>query len=143
MFSTRFISFVKSFLGISEETGIQKDLNMSKTSFSASNILGGDIVKFNYKNKNSYRGYPAEKEGEHLVLVLGSFKGKSGSYLKGLKLNGIDAETAGIVTGSLYKKRDIRYGPSTAVIFGNNNYRTYITNRMYDFHECEVKRSKK
>lgn len=138
MFSQPFISFVQSFLGIGQETGTKKNLNMSKTSFSASNILAGDIVLFNYKNRNSYRGLPAGTEKEHLVLVLGSFVGPNGSYMKGLKLNGIDGATSAIVAESLYKKRDLRYGPTTAVIFGNQNYRTYITQAMSAFQECRI-----
>ena len=158
-------SFSKKFLEFTEEVTSALSDNkpggqssrVSKSAQSTSAILPGDVLFFSYQSEKF-------NDGEHLVLVVRSKRGKYGTftyvtktgrnrgvakvYLSAVKLNNIWSQTANLII-SIYNQtmqkqlKDVKYTKEKFDVFkkgimalvGRKNYRTYILNNMTNTFE--------
>lgn len=120
--------------------------HVKRSPASPSWVSPGDLVMFNYTRPSSE---------SHIVLVTGNektntgimnstaiYQGKrSNLLLCGFKLIVGDVETSYNAIKDLYKNREIKYKQivATKAVLGEENYRTYLTNRnfMFNFNEVE------
>ena len=108
-------------------------------------ISPGDLVMFHYKR-------PTPET--HIVLITGNektntgimrssaiYQGKrSNLLLCGFKLDAGNVERSYTAIKDIYKQREIKYRQivNTKAILGEENYRTYLTNRNYMFNFNEI-----
>lgn len=106
-----------------------------KVTPTTSSTRPGDVLTFGYIDLEG-------QASQHLVLVLGNergksgvFKGKSGTYLSAVKLNDLSDTIMGLILENLYKNVDAAYSNTVKAglltVVGQANYRTYIINSMY------------